>query len=145
MKKKMIKGVKIIPLKTFSDDRGKVMHMIRSTDDFFDNFGEIYFSTIFPGKIKAWNRRKKATRNYVVVEGNIKLVLYDGKEIQEIIIGEENYCLVQIPPMIWNGFKAEGEKTAIIADLTNFPHSQEDAEKADAFSLTDYWKNEEVK
>ena len=141
----MIKGVKIIPLRTFSDDRGKVMHMIRSTDDFFNKFGEIYFSTIFPGKIKAWGRRKKATRNYVVVEGNIKLVLYNGKEIQEIDMGEDNYCLTQIPPGVWSGFKTIGEKNAIVADLTDLPHSPEDAEKADVFSLTDYWKNEEAK
>ena len=140
----MIEGVKIIPLKTFSDERGKVMHMVKNTDSFFDKFGEVYFSTVLPGKIKAWNRRNMATRNYVVVEGNIKLVLYDGKEIQEINMGEDNYCLVQIPPRVWSGFGAIGERTAIVADLTDLPYSPEDSEKADAFSLIDYWRNEEI-
>ena len=41
-----IAGVKIVPLKVFSDERGSVSHMLRNTDEFFIQFGEIYFSSI---------------------------------------------------------------------------------------------------
>ena len=136
----MIEGVKIIPLKVFLDNRGKVMHMMKSTDSSFTKFGEIYFSEVLPGKIKAWSRKKKSTRNYAVIEGSIKLVLYNKKEIQEIIMGEDNYCLVIIPPGVWSGFKAIGKKKAIVADLTDFPYNEEESEKADPYILTDYWK-----
>jgi dTDP-4-dehydrorhamnose 3,5-epimerase len=138
----MIEDVKIIPLKVFSDDRGKVMHMMKNTDPYFTKFGEIYFSEILPGKIKAWSRKKKSIRNYTVVEGIIKLVLYDGKEIREIIMGKDNHCLVIIPPGIWSGFKAIGKKKAIIADLTDSPYNSEESEKADPYALTDYWKED---
>ena len=57
--KKNIEGVKITPLKIISDDRGSVMHMMRNDSDVFDKFGEIYFSTIFKGKIKAWHLHKR--------------------------------------------------------------------------------------
>ena len=43
----MISGIKITPLKQIVDDRGKIMHMLRSDSSIFTNFGEIYFSTIY--------------------------------------------------------------------------------------------------
>ena len=39
----MIEGVKISHLKIISDDRGKIMHMIRADSPIFKKFGEIYF------------------------------------------------------------------------------------------------------
>ena len=45
--KQNIEGIKITPLKIISDNRGSVMHMLRSDSDVFQKFGEIYFSTIF--------------------------------------------------------------------------------------------------
>ena len=136
----MIENVKITPLKVFSDDRGKIMHMMKNIDPTFTKFGEIYFSEILPGKIKAWSRKKKSIRNYAVIEGNIKLVLYDGREIQEINIGENNYCLVTIPPLVWSGFKAIGGKKAIVADLTDSPYDIKESETVSPYTLTNYWK-----
>ena len=49
----MIDGVKIIPLRTIADERGKIMHMMKATDPHFKGFGEIYFSCAWPGTIKA--------------------------------------------------------------------------------------------
>ena len=43
----MIHDVKITQIKIISDERGKVMHMLREDSDIFEKFGEIYFSTIF--------------------------------------------------------------------------------------------------
>ena len=36
-----IKGVQIIPQKKIIDQRGKIMHMMKSTDEYFKGFGEI--------------------------------------------------------------------------------------------------------
>ena len=90
---KNIEGVKITPLKIISDDRGSVMHMMRNDSKVFDKFGEIYFSTIFKGKIKAWHLHKEATLNYACVYGEVKLVLFDERngsstfgEYQEILL-----------------------------------------------------------
>ena len=44
----MIEGVKITPLRQIPDERGKIMHMLKSTDDHFSGFGEIYFSCVHP-------------------------------------------------------------------------------------------------
>lgn len=124
-----IEGVKIIPLKQIIDERGKVMHMLKKTDEHFEEFGEIYFSLIHPNVIKGWHLHKIMTINYAVIVGKIKLVLYDErefsstyKEIQEIYLGQDNYCLVSIPPYVWNGFKCVGNIDAIVANCASIPH-----------------------
>jgi dTDP-4-dehydrorhamnose 3,5-epimerase len=126
-----INGVKIIKKKQIVDDRGKILHMMRSDDENFQKFGEIYFSFVNPKKIKAWHYHQKMTLNYVAVYGSIKLVLYDDREksktkgtIQEIILSEKNYNLVSIPPNIWNGFCSMDNQFAILANCSNIPHDK---------------------
>lgn len=136
----MIDGVIITPLKQFPDERGKVMHMLRSDAPHFQGFGEIYFSAVHPGAIKAWHIHKKMVLNYAVPHGKIKFVLYDGRdgsptkgEIQEIFMGPDNYCLVTVPPLVWNGFKGIGTETAIVANCASIPHDPTEIERMNPF------------
>ena len=129
----MIQGVKITQLKQIFDERGKVMHMLRSDSQHFSKFGEIYFSCTYPGAIKAWHMHKEMTLNYAVIFGSIKFVLYDDrhnsptqKEVQELFISTENYQLVTVPPGIWNGFKSIENKFSIIANCSDIPHDPEE-------------------
>ena len=135
---KNIEGIKISPLKIISDDRGSVMHMIRNDSQVFKKFGEIYFSTIFEGKIKAWHLHKEATLNYVCVYGKVKLVLFDERKTsktfgkyQELILTLENYSLITIPPNIWNGFKGCNDQFSIIANCLNLPHNEKEMVRLD--------------
>ena len=75
----MIDGIKITPLKQIRDNRGKIMHMLRSDSSIFKSFGEIYFSTINPKIIKAWHLHKEATLNYACVSGKVELALFDDR------------------------------------------------------------------
>ena len=134
----MIEGVSVKPLRQILDERGKIMHMIRNDDPNFISFGEIYFSSIYPGVIKGWHLHKKMTLNYAVLYGTIKLVLYDDRnssktcgELQEIFIGPENYCLVQIPPLVWNGFKGIGTTPSIVANCSTIPHDPDEIKRLD--------------
>ena len=136
----MISGVIIKPLKKISDERGTIMHMMRCDDPEFEKFGEIYFSCVYPGAIKAWHIHKKMTLNYAVPHGNIKFVLYDDRpdsptrgELQEIFLGPDNYCLVTVPPMVWNGFKGIGTEMAIVANCATIPHDSEEIDRLDPF------------
>jgi dTDP-4-dehydrorhamnose 3,5-epimerase len=122
------------------DERGIVRHMLKCTDPHFSQFGEIYFSVIFPDAIKAWHVHRKMELNYAVISGNIKLVLYDARkdskttgEIQEIFMGEDNYVLVKIPPHIINGFKSIGDNKAIVANCSSIPHDPTEIERLDPF------------
>jgi len=132
----MIEGVSVKPLRQILDERGKVMHMLRCDDPDFLRFGEISFSVVYPGVIKGWHIHKKMTLNYAVPFGTIKLVLYDDRdssktrgELQEIFLGPDNYCLVQIPPRIWNGFKGIGTTPSIVANCSTIPHDPDEIER----------------
>jgi dTDP-4-dehydrorhamnose 3,5-epimerase len=136
----MIEGVQIIPLCQIADERGKIMHMLKATDPHFIKFGEIYFSCTWPGAVKAWHVHKTMTLNNAVISGCAKLVLYDGREssptkgqIQEIFLGEDNYCLVQVPPGIANGYKAYGDKLVIMANCATEPHRPDEMVRIDPF------------
>ncbi|EKE14759.1 MAG: Polysaccharide biosynthesis protein [uncultured bacterium] len=132
----MINGVKIKPLSKISDERGSIMHMLRRDDPDFKKFGEIYFSLVYPGVVKGWHLHTKMTLNYAVIQGMIKLVLFDDRsgsqtrgEIMEIFTGKDNYTLVTIPPNVWNGFKGIGIKQAIVANCSTLPHDPKEIKR----------------
>jgi dTDP-4-dehydrorhamnose 3,5-epimerase len=125
----MIDGVKVIPLRKIADERGVIMHMLRSTDEHFEHFGEAYFATAYPGVIKGWHEHTEQTQFYCVVSGMIKLVMYDDREgsptrgeLMEIFMGDLNYVLVRIPFGIINGWKCIGTQTAMVANCATTPH-----------------------
>jgi len=136
----MIDGVTVTPLRQIFDERGKVMHMLRSDSPLYAQFGEIYFSCTNPGAIKAWHMHKEMTLNYAVIYGVIKFVLYDDRPgsktkgcVQELFLSPENYSLVTVPPLIWNGFKGIGQKTAIVANCATLPHDPDEIERKQPF------------
>ena len=125
-------GVIITPLRQIEDDRGKIMHFLRSDWKVFLGFGEVYFSTVKFGKVKGWKKHKLMTQNLVCISGNIKLVLFDDREESatksqnfEICFGEQNYCLVTIPPGIWVSFTSlEGD--SILSNCASLLHDPEE-------------------
>lgn len=136
----MIDGVLVVPLSRIPDERGTVMHMLRRTDPHFSEFGEIYFSTVYPGIVKGWHRHREMTLNYACVHGRVKLVLFDDRDgspsngqLMEIFLGPDNYSLVQIPPGVWNGFKGLGEEQAIVANCATHPHDPSRSDRLDPF------------
>lgn len=136
----MIEGIIITPLRQIPDERGKVMHMLRVNDPHFQKFGEIYFSCVHQGAIKAWHRHKEMTLNYAVPYGKIKLVLYDDRkdsptcgEVMELFPGPDNYALITIPPMVWNGLKGIGTEMTMVANCATHPHDPDEIERMDPF------------
>lgn len=139
----MIHGVSVRPLARIPDERGMVMCMLRRDDPNFEKFGEIYFSVVYPGVIKGWHLHRRMTLNYAVVSGMIKLVLYDDRpdsstrgELMELFAGEQQYVLITIPPLVWNGFKGIGAAPAIVANCATEPHDPEEIERLDPFTLS---------
>lgn len=131
----------VTPLKRIPDERGAVFHMLRDDSPGFERFGEIYFSTVYPGVVKGWHLHKEMALNYAVPVGMIKLVCYDDRpesptngNLVELHIGELNYCLVRIPPLVWNGFKGEGTGAALVANCATVHHSPGEIERLDPSS-----------
>jgi dTDP-4-dehydrorhamnose 3,5-epimerase len=134
----MIAGVAVHPLRRIPDERGMVMHMLRADAPHFERFGEIYFSTVYPNVVKGWHLHRRMTLNYAVVSGMVKLVLYDDREgsptraeVMELFVGDQNYVLVTVPPLVWNGFKGVGTAPAIVANCATEPHDAAEIERLD--------------
>ena len=136
-----IDGLQVIPLRRIPDERGTVRHMLKRTDPHFKEFGEIYFSSVYPGVVKAWHRHREMTLNYACVCGRIKLVVYDDREgsrtrgnLREVFLGEDDYSLVVIPPDLWNGFKGMSVPAATVANCATHPHDPARSDRLDPFT-----------
>jgi dTDP-4-dehydrorhamnose 3,5-epimerase len=137
----VIEGVRITPLRQIPDERGSIMHMLREDAPHFERFGEIYFSWVFPGAIKAWHLHKEMTLNYAVPVGRIKMVLYDDRdgsatrgELMEVFVGDGRYDLITVPPLVWNGFKGVGTDKALVANCSSIAHRPDEIVRMDPFT-----------
>lgn len=127
----MINGVKVKQLKPIPDERGSVMEIFRSDDPEFEKFGQVYMTTAYPGVVKGWHYHKIQTDNMAAIKGMMKLVIYDGrkdsptyKELNEFFIGIHNPLLVQIPKLIYHGFKCISEEEATIINCPTEPYDK---------------------
>jgi dTDP-4-dehydrorhamnose 3,5-epimerase len=132
----MIEGVKIKKLKVIPDERGRLMEMLRSDDELFITFGQVYLTTAYPGVVKGWHYHKKQTDNMVVVKGMMKIVLYDAREgsstkgeVNEFFMGIHNPILLQIPPFVFHGFKCIGEEEAMVINCPTETFNYEDPDE----------------
>tara|TARA_B100001123_G_scaffold387405_1_gene462611 strand:+ start:553 stop:1008 length:456 start_codon:yes stop_codon:yes gene_type:complete len=151
MKADEIEGVIIRPLRQIYDNRGAILHMMRNDSELYEKFGEVYFSEILPGVVKAWKMQIEKTQNLAVPVNKIRLVIYDSRphsktrgQIKEYELGRpDNYNLIHIPPMLWYGFQSLDRQTALVANCTNYPHNPDEIESLpyDSNQIPYQWKS----
>lgn len=131
----MIEGVKIKTLTTIADERGWLFEILRSDDEIFSKFGQVYLTAVYPGVIKAWHAHAYQTDHFTVVSGMAKLVLADLRtdsltagEVNEFFVGDENRILVQIPPGVYHGLKGISPAPALALNCPTevFDHDHPD-------------------
>lgn len=93
-------GVKFIPITGIIDYRGKINFL-----DFEDSVGfkpeRIFYITNVPEDVtRGEHAHKKCAQFLIVMTGNLKLVLDNGREIKEVIL-DNNSQGVLIGPNIW--------------------------------------------
>lgn len=105
------------------------MHGIKSTDNGFNGFGEVYFSTVDLGAIKAWKLHKKMTLNLFVPIGKVLFIFLDKREDSEtylknykVILSPHPYFRLTVPPGIWFGFKGLDAGINLITNVANVAH-----------------------
>lgn len=123
----MIDGVIVTLLREIADARGSVRHVLRRPNIARD-VGEIYFSSVGYGVVKAWHLHSRMTLRYVVAYGRILLGLYDTRagsptegQVASLWLSDTgaDYKIVTIPPGIWNGFRADPDGLGEAAVLLN--------------------------
>jgi len=135
----MIDGVKIKKLRVIPDERGRLMEVLRSDDEFFEKFGQAYITSAYPGVVKAWHYHNGQTDHMTCIKGMMKVVLYDPREesptkgeVNEFFIGIHNPILVRVPKMVYHGFKCISDEEAVVI---NIPDKLYNYDKPDEFRI----------
>ncbi len=128
----MVEGARLKDLKAIPDERGRLIEILRADDELFEKFGQVYITTAYPGVVKAWHYHRLQTDNMAVIKGMMKIVIYDARkgsptygEVNEFFLGEHNFKLIQIPPMVYHGFKCIGQEEAIVINIPTQPYNHE--------------------
>jgi len=132
----MIEGVKIKELKVNRDERGRLYEILRMDEEFFQQFGQVYITTVNPGYAKGWHYHKHQADNFTCVSGTLRIGLYDAREgsktrgeSQEVIIPSGQPVVVRIPEGIYHGFEAVGSSEAIVLNIPTRPYNPKEPDE----------------
>lgn len=127
---KRIEGVEVKDLKIIPDERGMLAEILRNDEKIFKKFGQVYFTTAYPGVVKGWHFHKVQWDHFVCLHGMVKLVLYDSREksptfreVNEFFLGIRNPKLVSIPPLVYHGFKCVSEEECLMINVPTEPYN----------------------
>lgn len=144
----MIKGVIYQALKKIPDDRGVVWQLMKKSDEAYSQFGEIYFTSVYHGVIKAWHKHKRMDLNYACIAGAVKVVLYDGRkksstggQVEEYYLSTDCYGLLHIPHGVTNGMMGLGGQLSIVANLATLEHDPTEMERYDLGEIEYDWQS----
>jgi dTDP-4-dehydrorhamnose 3,5-epimerase len=136
----LIKGVEARRAKVLPDERGRLGEIMRADDPWFEKFGQVYFTTTYPGVVKAWHYHEKQTDHFYVVRGMVKIALYDRRKdsptygvVNELYLGEHCPGLVRIPAGVLHGWMCVGQTEAYIVNVVSemYDYGQPDEYRTD--------------
>ena len=146
-----IAGAFLFPLRAITVPGGDVLHMLRPSFPLQPGLeagaaggdrltlGELYFSEVLPGNVKAWKRHARQTQHFCVPSGRLGIVFYDARldsptkgVVQALVLGRGEqtcYGLLRIPCGVWYGFTALGDRPALICNAPDLSHDPAEGEK----------------
>jgi dTDP-4-dehydrorhamnose 3,5-epimerase len=101
-----------VPARHFTDDRG--WSLINLLQGILSPQGQVNYSVMYPGVVKAWHRHRKQTDFWVVLNGHLKMGMHresDGKTWLAVG-GEKRPGVLIIPPSLWHGAATVGPDPA---------------------------------
>ena len=130
----------VTPLKRLPTDGGDVLHALKNSDPGFNGFGEIYFSLVEQGAVKAWKCHQSMTLNLVVPIGEVRFVFHLTNEVHSFRtenIGVERYVRLTVPPGIWFGFQGKANGMNLLMNLGDMEHDADELKRR-SISTFDY-------
>ena len=136
-----VNQILITPLKRIHVDGGDVLHGMKCSDPGYVDFGEVYFSTVQAGAVKAWKRHLRMTLNFVVPLGEVFFVFIDENgEVREEVLGRNRYVRLTVPPCIWFGFKGLFLPDSVLMNVADIPHDTTEVERKTINEVNYNWK-----
>jgi dTDP-4-dehydrorhamnose 3,5-epimerase len=135
-----IAGVRIERLVQHDDHRGSLMPFLNFGSPFWSEpivYGYRY--TVRPGRIKGWGMHRRQTDRYFVESGNLRVVLFDGRDDSpdkghfcQFFFSSSSPGLLLIPPGVWHASQNWGRTLVRVA---NFPTVRYDAKDPDKYRI----------
>ena len=132
-----IEGLVLKRLAPLADHRGSLVPFLDARDEFWSEpvvYG--YEIMIRPGRIKGWGMHELQTDRYLVANGKIRVVLYDGRtdheshgRIAQFFFTEAAPGLLAIPPGVWHADQNWGDTDARIVNFPTRPYDPADPDK----------------
>ena len=119
----MIDDVQVIPLESHVDDRGHLIELVHSTDDFLPQFGQVYFVCSVTRKtIRAFHKHEILWDYFFISNGSAKFALRDDRpqsatyeSMMTVVAGTHNPSLLVVPPGVFHGWMALEDNTHLIS------------------------------
>ena len=135
-----IEGLLLRPTRPVPHEDGHVTEVARASwGELADPVVQVHITTTYSGRIRAWGLHQKSTDRLFVVNGLVKIVVFDGRQdsptfgrVNEFTVSEKNPALLVIPPNLYHGWKNIGTTEATII---NMPSRMYDYEAPDALDL----------
>ena len=132
-----IEGVQVERLTTHADPRGLLNPVIDVRHSFWDEpIVYAYRFSILPGRIKGWGMHDLQTDRYFVVSGDVRVVLFDGRDnsptagsIVQVNFTDRTPGLVKIPPGVWHADQNWGETEAHVVNFPTRPYDPDSPDK----------------
>jgi dTDP-4-dehydrorhamnose 3,5-epimerase len=133
----LTEGVVSRPIPTQIDDRGSVFELFDLRWNWHDD--PLVFSycfTVRPGRVKGWGLHKQHEDRYVLISGELKLVLFDPRpqsrtygEICEIWLTESDRRIVNIPRCVWHADHNVSSRDAFVVNFPTMPYDHANPDK----------------
>jgi dTDP-4-dehydrorhamnose 3,5-epimerase len=133
----LTEGVKTKPIPTHIDERGTVAELFDPRWDWHpDPFAFAYMFTVRPGTVKGWGLHKHHEDRYVLLQGEMALVLFDPRpesstygQVCKIMLSENDRRLVSIPKFVWHADHNFGSEHAVVINFPTSPYDHSDPDK----------------
>jgi dTDP-4-dehydrorhamnose 3,5-epimerase len=86
--------------------------------------------------VKAWHYHKVQVDHFACVSGMVKLVLIDTRDgsptkgaVNEFFIGSQNPTLVQVPNLVYHGWKCISEEASLVVNVPTEPYNYTDPDE----------------
>ena len=135
----------VTPLMRIPTIGGDVMHALKNSDNGFNGFGEVYFSWVEHGAIKAWKYHQHMTLNLVVPLGEVSFVFHlmdQKKSFRTENIGEEQYARLTVPPGIWFGFQGKASGRSLLMNVADIEHHPDEVLRKPVSNIFYKWDPE---
>jgi len=145
----MIEGVKQVELEAHVDDRGYLIEILRTSDEHFTKFGQVYLVGNFSrGTIRAFHKHNVLWDWFFISHGAAKFVLVDDrkesktyKQTDVFVVSSRNPSLIVVPPGVYHGWMSLEDDTQLISTASEvYNREKPDEVRVSPDTFGDIWQ-----